>query len=344
MRVAGLVLILSAAAVTSLITACGKTSCPDPPATRGEDASKPDEDLVRMTEQARRHPELCRELLEPSLTLTGDDLILTGAKRRTIARRAELAAGEVQSIERLEASLRAYRKQWQTLHPGSYPDGELSLTLDPALETPRALSVLLTATHAGYRNVRLTAGATSFQATWWGSIERHYFIERILVIDKGVDGTSSVLLRGARCSGSALAKAKDAEIPALIARVCAETPPETGGHLYERTHVARCFDAVDIRAPASGNFGALADFVRSVVATFPSLRAPGQHEIELALRLLITPDVRDPMDDRTPSEELQYGPSSNYGQFCTLPDGGYDSDAMVREMTKRVKRRRGEPD
>jgi hypothetical protein len=115
-------------------------------------------------------------------------------------------------------------------------------------------------------------------------------------------------------------KAKDAEIPGVLARVCAETPPHRGSIYEEGPIVSRCVDAVDVRAAPASRIGAVADLVGSVIATLPRLRAPEQQPIEVGLRLLRTPDIRE--DQPTMSQRLQHGLTTDHDRSCVAPDGG----------------------
>jgi hypothetical protein len=111
--------------------------------------------------------EICRELAAPKVALAADELVVTGpAGARKLARRADLPASEIKRVDPLFERLRAYRELWKQVHPGQdFPGGVVDVSLDPALEAPRAISIVTTCALAGSPRIHLGTGATAVDFT-----------------------------------------------------------------------------------------------------------------------------------------------------------------------------------
>lgn len=281
-RLAFVALLLGA----SVTVAC-KPSCADPP----ESGTLDEGTLRRMSRAAQDDPKLCHELRSPRIALVADDLVLTGPKPRTIARRSDLPAGDIRRIDRLFDGLVSYREQYRRMHPPPF-DLEVDMALDPALENPRALSVILSATNAGYPRARMTVGAMQFSVSWFHVRPVGPAMpSRIVVVEASADGRFA-LRRSELCKPTGEAEATGAgELPKAIAAVCKGSP--------------RCADAVEIRVPATSRFGESAAIVRAVVDAIPSFdrERPEPPGPEIALLLAGS----EPTGMRMP-EMLSYAP------------------------------------
>lgn len=239
----------------SVATAGCKAKCADPP----EVGSLDDDTVQRMVSAGRADANFCNELRAPRLALTGDDLVLTGAKPRHIARRSDLPATEIVRIERLFDAVSSYRGQWRTVHPGRPFDSDVDLALDPALETPRALSVILSAAYAGAAGARVTTGETSFRVNWFRARPLGPGMPcRIVHVEPGGDGRFVVRRTE---NGQARGKLEEVtaarEVKSAIDRLCKDAKV--------------CAEAAEIRVSPASRFGETALLVRAVVEALPPL-------------------------------------------------------------------------
>ena len=246
----------------ALATGCSKPKCPDP----GDDSAGLDlPTVVRMKKEIGKNPSFCSELGAARVALAGDELVVTGpAGARKVAVRSDLPAAETKRVDALAHRLKSYREIWKEIHPNDSFPGKVDLTLDAALETPRALSVLQTSVFVGYPFVHLKTGTVTLDFSAFvprpprraaAGVEpdpRTLFVET-------ADATSSVVRLqdddNCRDIGEKITAPNDA-LGAAVSRACAGKTP--------------CAQLITVRVRAGTRFEDTAKIARDVLAAYPA--------------------------------------------------------------------------
>ena len=322
-------LLVAAASVALALSACKKTrtTCTDPPENSRRDIDL-DDDEKRMAEAALRDPTFCQELASPRITLANDELVLSGPTERRLARRAELSADEIRSVDRLFQSLRAYGWQLMKIRPTSHAKQEIDLRLDPSLETARAASIILSAAYAEYDRAKITTGAMTFPLLSYrrGPPDGAYTWS-ILHVEAATDSTVTVQVHGPVCNRSKAVTVPNRELGPYVVRLCAENkrtpdPADAPGEGPGRS-ITRCFDSVEVRALPHAPFGETASLLRAIVGAL----AEQKPTVDIAL-LLVGSEPKMKGMPRSPwGGRLMFAPGVESSAYCTLPDGGYDPDS-----------------
>jgi hypothetical protein len=303
-------------------TGCKKThvACAEPPETRELDNL--DDAARQMMEAAKTDPLLCKELAAPRISLTGDELVLTGTKEERIAHRTDLAANEIRRVDRLYDRLREYRMQLRLVQPKRSLE-PVDLRFDPTLETARVASIVLSAAYIGYAEARLTTGAAPPLSISWfraGPPDSNY-IETLLRVEATSETAFTVQVHGPVCKKSSPVIASAAELRALVSRLCREYARTPTEQQPPERQVGRCFDAVELRAHPASRIGETASVLRAILEPL----ADQKPSPEIAL-LLAGSEPRMRLIPRWRPGVSVHAPSVDASGHCTLPDGGYDEE------------------
>lgn len=260
MRPAFFLLAASVVALAS-VSACKPTKCVDPEDQDGMAVDR--QTLAKLQKAVDKDSAFCGELAAPKVALTGLDIAVTGpAGERKVAKRSDLSATETKPVDALSKRLKSYRELWKQLHPEQSFPGKVDIALDPALEVPRAIAVILTSGFAGFPFVHLTSGnaALDFEVFYPQSpaADRADGTDRVLVVEPAGAATSVVRLHDVvKCEdiGDKIPVPDDA-VPGAIRTLCTGKTP--------------CANSIAFRVRGTTNAGELAKSAKDILAAYPN--------------------------------------------------------------------------
>jgi hypothetical protein len=136
------------------------------PCGADEPASK--EQIAREQKAVLRGQGICKELVTPTLNLTGESLVLSATRENVLAKRSDLPPKAIHRVDVLHDRLKIYKEHFRAVRAAEPFQPTLYATFDPALELPRAASILATAAYAGYGHMKVQAGAGELiTVDWW---------------------------------------------------------------------------------------------------------------------------------------------------------------------------------
>ena len=143
--------------VAFLASGC-RTAC-----TADDEASP--EQLAKERRAAGRAQTICKELQRPRIALVDDRLMLSATREVHVAARSELPQDGAR-FEPLFVRLERYKRHYKAIWPADAFEPFATVELDPALEAPRAMSVLEAVAAAGYGSMRIRTGDVARDVTW----------------------------------------------------------------------------------------------------------------------------------------------------------------------------------
>jgi hypothetical protein len=147
------------AAVVGLVFATGcRTVC-----MADEEASP--EQIAKERRAAGRAQTLCKELQRPRVALVDERLVLSATREVTVAERSQVP-NDGTSFEPLFVRLDRYKRHYRTIWPADPFEPFATVELDPALEAPRAMSVLKAVSGSGFGAMRIRVSDAQVDVRW----------------------------------------------------------------------------------------------------------------------------------------------------------------------------------